>query len=184
MLRFAAPRASPCSVPSSPAHAQVPRAFGPVAVRATVADTGRFLAADSTLVVVVPSGAEPTGVLGAVRAVRGRSVTAVYTTDDRAALALGSALAGAVGASLIPYDRAGATTDAYAARLLRNAVSANPGGTVMIVGDAALRDPLYRRAAAAAGVATPDDARAGGGQNGVLVLGVAPNTPRLVRDRF
>ena len=156
------------------AHALAPRPFGPVAVPATVADTGRFLAADSTLVVVVPSGAAPTGVLGAVRAVRGRSVTAVYTTDDRAALALGSALAGAVGASLIPYDRVGATTDAYAARLLRNAVGANPRGTVMIVGDAALRDPLYRCAAAASGIATPEDARAGGGQNGMLVLGVAP----------
>lgn len=171
-------------VSGSAVRAQAPAAFGPAAVRVAAADTGRFVATDSTLVVIVPASAEPVRVLGAVRAVRGRSVTAVYTTDERAAHALGVALAGAVGASVIPYDRAGASTDAYAARLLHNAVAANPGGTVMIVADAAFREPLYRDAAAASGVAISDEARAGGGPNGVLVLGIVPRTSSLVRDRF
>lgn len=181
--RAAAAAAVLATALAAPAGAQA--TDGPAALPASVpADTGRFAATDSTLVVVVPSGASSTSVLGAVRAVRGRAVTAVYTTDELAARRLGAALATTVGASLVPYDRAGATPDAYAARLVRNALAANPRGAVMIVGDAVLTDPIFREAAAASGVSTARNAHAGGGPDGVVVLGVAPRTRSLVRDRF
>ena len=165
--------------------ARAQRAVNPTAAPATgVSVGGAFVVTDSTLLVVVPSGASAISVLGAVGAVRGRTVTAVYTTDDADSRALAGPLATTVGASLIPYDRAGASPAAYAATLVRNAVGANPRGTVLVVAPPELTDPLFRETAAASGVATAPGARAGGRPNGVVVLAVAPHTRGLVRARF
>ncbi len=143
-----------------------------------------FLAADSTLVVLVPATTDAAGALGAVRALRGVEVAAVYTTDDPAARRLARGLAGTVGGSLIPYDRAGMADDAFAAVLVRNAVGANPRRAVAVVVEPALVDPFFRRAAVAAGADAGRTGAAGGRPDGVLVLTIAPHTPALVRARY
>lgn len=148
------------------------------------ADAGPFVAADSTLVVLVPATADAAGALGAVRALRGADVAAVYTTGDPAARRLARALSETVGGSLVPYDRAGLADDELAALLVRNAVGANPRRAVAVVVEPGLVGPFFRRAAAAAGVDAGPTAPPGGRPDGVLVLTVAPGTPALVRARY
>jgi hypothetical protein len=148
------------------------------------ADSAAFVAADSTLVVLVPATTDAAGALGAVRALRDKDVAAVYTTGDPAARRLARALSTTVGGSFVPYDRGGMPDEEFAAVLVRNALGANPRRAVVVVVEPGLVGPLFRGAAVAAGVDVGPTGAPGGRPDGVLVLTVAPDTPVLVRARY
>lgn len=159
-------------------------ASGRPAVAQDLADSAAFVAADSTLVVLVPANTDAAGALGVVRALSGVDVSAVYATNGPATRRLARVLSETVGGSLVPYDRAGMEDDEFAAVLVRNAIGANPRRAVVVVVEPDLMRPFFRHAAAAAGVDVGPTGAPGGRPEGVLVLTVAPNTPALVRARY
>lgn len=166
------------------------RAMPPAAAAAWAAalaaqtDPAAFIAADSTLVVLVPATADAAALRATARRLAREDVQAVYTTDDRAARRTADALHWRVGGSLINYDRVGMSDSAFAAVLVESAVGANPRRTVAVVIEPALVRPFVRRAAAAAGVDVGPAGDPGGRANGALVLTVAPRTDALVRARY
>lgn len=147
--------------------------------RGQVPSTGRA-APSAALVVLVPAGDSAVSPSNVARAVAGREVTAVYTTDTPATRRLAERLHDRLGGSLIPYDRGGAAAVDFAGVLVENAVDyagrRNLGRAVLVVAEPDLARPFLRLAA---GARAADAAAAGRATDG-FVITLAPDDSRTV----
>jgi hypothetical protein len=89
------------------------------------------------------------------RAVAGREVTAVYTSDDATAYRVADEVHARLGGSLINYDRVGMSDAALADVLFDNAVEfaarREPGAAILVVTEPGLILPFLRRATGSVG---------------------------------
>ena len=104
---------------------------------------------DSTLVVVLLPRNDATLDARVARAVAGRNVAAVYTTDNPASYHAADAVHTDFGGSLIPYDRLARSANDFADLLFRNAVvnaaRHHAGQVVLVVAEPDVTLALLRR---------------------------------------
>jgi beta-lactamase regulating signal transducer with metallopeptidase domain len=113
-------------------------------------------ASDAPLVIVVQVAADGTVPVRQLRrAVAGREVTAVYTSDDATAYRVADEVHARLGGSLINYDRVGMSDAALADVLFDNAVEfaarREPGAAILVVTEPGLILPFLRRATGSVG---------------------------------
>ena len=113
------------------------------------------------------------------RAVGGREVAAVYTTDDATTRRAADRVHAHLGGSLINYDRVGMSDEALAGVLVENAVGyaapREPAAAILVVAEPGLIRPFLRRAAGGA-----DRAGAADADVAAYVLTAAPDGARAV----
>jgi hypothetical protein len=104
----------------------------------------------STVVVFLPTRTDSVAASRITRAIGGREVVAIYTTDTPAAVRVAHVVHGQFGGSLIPYDRLGRDAGDFGDVLYRNAVDhgarQHPGTAVLVVAEPDLMLPFLRHA--------------------------------------
>jgi hypothetical protein len=134
----------------------------------------------STLVVVLPAPSDSTPDARIARAVAGRDVAAVYTTDNPASYRAADAMHTDFGGSLIPYDRLARSANDVADLLFHNAVDnaarRHAGQVVLVVAEPDVTLALLRRATRRRAIGSePDSATSNG-----FMIAIGPDGSRSV----